>query len=483
MLNSYVEIIPACIKRHSFCGNSVYLHPQLIRGHPKILVWTGVLAGTALLLRSGAAQQSQSPAEKAAHEIQAGKFQTARTLLKQALLEHSSDVELWNLLGIAETELHDDGSAKRAFEQGLRLLPDSVDLHENLGFLYYRRADYGSARKYLARAVELGSKKPGVLFSLAASQLRTGDPAEAISGLKSLEPALAGNAEYWDERGRAERTRDPATAERSFERALDLAPRDVTALNGAASAAEKQGADEKALSYLIKARTAAPDDVPTLIHFGSVCIRRDLGPDAIDALARAHRLQPANTTALYLLARANIVMENWQQAYDLFGQFANRVPAFAATYYAMGWLDVRLNRQDDARQQLQHCLSLAPDMQDARYELAQLELNDGHLDSAESLLRVVLKQQPGHAKANMTMGDLMMRRGNLPEAKTYLEAAIHSNPKLAAAHYKLSILYFREHDTGQAQKERTLAADLNAEAKRASKTQLRLVLPDAESAQ
>ncbi|HEY7302917.1 MAG TPA: tetratricopeptide repeat protein [Bryobacteraceae bacterium] len=433
---------------------------------------------------SGLAQETaQTVAEKAARQIQAGEFQAARSLLQKAVHDHPSDAELWNLLGITETELHDEDSAKKDFEQGLRLLPDSIDLHENLGFLYYRRADYVSAKKYLQRAVELGSKKPGVLFSLAASKLRTGNQAEAISELKSLEPALAGNAEYWEERGRADLTRDPAAAERSFERALDLAPRNLTSLNGAAAAAEKQGLDEKALSYLITARSAEPDDVATLIHFGSVCIRRDLGPDAIDALGRAHRLQPANNRALYLLARANITMENWQQAYDLFEQFAKRIPAFAATYYALGWLDIRLNRPDDARRQLEHCLSLAPGTQDARYELAQLELDDGHLDSAENLLRTVLQQQPEHAKANMTMGDLMMRRGKLPEAKTYLEAAIHSDPKLAAAHYKLSMLYFRDHDTEQAEKEKTLAADLNAEAKRASKTQLRLVLPEAEAAQ
>jgi tetratricopeptide (TPR) repeat protein len=237
------------------------------------------------------------------------------------------------------------------------------------------------------------------------------------------------------------------------------------------------------LSYLIKARSAAPDDVPTLIHFGSVCIRRDLGPDAIDALGRARRLQPANNMALYLLARANISMENWQQAYDLFDQFSKRVPDFAATYYAMGWLDVRLNRPDDARQKLERCLSLAPDMQDARYELAQIDLDDGQLDSAEDHLKIVLKQTPGHAKANMTMGDLMMRRGRLQEAKAYLETAINQDPKLAAAHYKLSILFFREHDTEHGENERALAANLNAEQVRSSKTQLRLVLPETEATQ
>jgi tetratricopeptide (TPR) repeat protein len=436
--------------------------------------------GVLLLLGFSFGQETpQRIEEQATREIQSGKFQAATKLLQQGLHENAGNVELWNLLGIAETELHNKDAAQSAFQHGLRLAPDSVSLHENFGLLYFRNADYMNARKYLQRAVELGSKNPGVQFSLAAAKLRTGDQAEALSELKSLEPALSSSSDYWEERGRAELVRDPVAAEKSFSNALDLAPKSITALNGAAASAEKQALDEKALSYLIKARTIAPDDVTTLIHFGSACIRRDLGRDAIDALTRAHRLQPSNNSALYLLARANISMENWQQSYDLFDQFAKRVPDFAPAYYAMGWLDIRLNNLGDARHQLQHCLSLAPDMQDARYELAKLKLDDGDLDSAENLLKIVLKARPEHAKANMTMGDLMMRRGNLQQAKTYLETAIHKDPSLAAAHYKLSMLFFREHDAAKGEKERSLAADLNAAANRASKTELRLVLPEA----
>jgi tetratricopeptide (TPR) repeat protein len=252
------------------------------------------------------------------------------------------------------------------------------------------------------------------------------------------------------------------------------------ALNGAASAAEKQGLDEKALTYLIRARSAAPDDVPTLTHFGEVCIRRDLGPDARDALAKAYRLQPSNNSVLYYLARANISLENWQKAYDLFNQLSKRVPKFAPAYYAMGWLDVRLNRVDDARVQLEHSLALSPDLAGARYELAKLDLDSGDIDAAEKLLAIVLKQNPDDAKANMTMGDIMERKGKPELAQSLFEKAIHRDPNLAAAHYKLSVLYFRKHQTEQAEREKNIATTLTAKQNRASKTQLRLLLPEAD---
>ncbi|HEY6988475.1 MAG TPA: tetratricopeptide repeat protein [Bryobacteraceae bacterium] len=440
--------------------------------------------GVALLFLADflGAQNSPQTAEKlATQQIQSGDFQSATEVIQRALRQHPKDASLWNLLGIAESELKKADAAKRAFEHGLQLAPDSVSLNENAGLLFFRQTDYASAKKYLRRAVDLGSAKPGVRFSLAAARLRTGQPMEALAELKSLEAALGNASEYWEERGRAELLKNPARAEESFNRALELKPGSGTALNGAAAAAEKQNLDEKALAYLIRARAADPNNIETLAHFGEVCIRRDLGPDARHALEKAHRLDPSNNSVLYLLARANISLENWQTAYDLFHELSKRTPAFAPAHYAMGWLDVKLNRTEDARRQLEKALSLDPGLTGARYELAQLALDDGEIDSAEALLKKVLQQNPRDAKANMTMGDIAMHKGRLDEAQTFFEKSIHEDPKLAAAHYKLSTLYFRKHEAERAEHEKAIAANLNAEANRASKTQLRLILPETNT--
>jgi len=428
------------------------------------------------------AQSNMKTAEEnATRQIQNGNFESASKLLRQELRGHPKNIELWNLLGIAETELRRPESAERAFKQGLAIAPRSVSLNENVGLLFYRQGDYRSAKQYLQTAAELGSQNPGVRFSLAASRLRTGEEAEALAELKALEPALRGVSDYWEERGRAELPNDAVRAESSFNRALDLKPDSLVALNGAAEAAEKQGLDEKALAYLIRARSTAPDDVPTLTHFGEVCIRRDLGPDARDALAKAHRLQPSNNSALYYLARANIALENWQMAYELFNELSKRVPTFAPAFYAMGWLDVKLNRVDDARVQLEHALALSPSLSGARYELAKLDLDSGDIEAAEKLLAIVLNQNPNDAKANMTMGDIMERKRQTDAAQVFFEKAIRQDPNLAAAHYKLSMIYFRKHQTEQAEREKNIAATLTAKQNRASKTQLRLVLPEAEA--
>jgi len=223
-----------------------------------------------------------------------------------------------------------------------------------------------------------------------------------------------------DERGTAELPQDGAAAAASFSRAKQIDPGSVRALEGCAYAAERQGLDEKALTFLLEARKVEPENVAVLTHFGMVCIRRDLGIDAVAALNRAHLLAPTNNLVLYELARAQISVENWQQAHDLFLDFSTRVPSFAPTYYALGWLDIKLAHVEQAKTELQHCLQLEPKLTDARYELAQLSLDNGDLATGEALLRTVLKEKPNHAKANVAMGDLLMRQGKVAEANRAL---------------------------------------------------------------
>src|SRR5690348_16984156 len=138
------------------------------------LLLTGPLSAHPLP-EASSAEQAEAAATQA---IQSGEFQRARDLVQKALQQDPQAIELWNLLGVAQSELHQGEAARKAFEQGLRLAPDSVSLNENLGFLFFREADYGLATKYLQTAVDLGSKTPGVHFSLAAAKLRTGERAE-----------------------------------------------------------------------------------------------------------------------------------------------------------------------------------------------------------------------------------------------------------------------------------------------------------------
>jgi tetratricopeptide (TPR) repeat protein len=286
-----------------------------------------------LCLAEAATQASLSEVQE---RIQRGDFKGASELASTGLKLHPEEAQLWNLLGIAQGELGEYQASEDAFRRGLHVAPSSATLEENLGLIFFKQSKYPAAKEHLTRAVRLGSQKPGVRFSLAASRLRTGEAAEGLADLKSLESALGDLSEYWEERGFAELKIDPKTAASSFHRALDIRPESVRALNGAASAAEQQGSDEEALAYLTRARSKSPEDVPTLMHLAVVCLRRGLGPDALTALNKAHTLQPENNSALYLLARANVAVQNWDGALEQFQDFARKAPQYPVTVLRHG---------------------------------------------------------------------------------------------------------------------------------------------------
>ena len=431
-----------------------------------------------LLLLAAGPMHAQSSSASAATALQSGHFAEAASRAASGLRREPGNIDLWNLLGIARSEMGNDRGAAQAFEQGLNLSPKSTALNENAGLLFFKTGNFARAKQYLERAVNAGSRNPSAKYSLAASRLRTGETAKARAELKDLESALANVADYWEERGRADLAADPKTAEHDFIRATALSPASTAAWNGAASAAEAQGLDEKALSYLIEARKQHPDDVPILLHFASVCIRRDLGPDALEALKTAQAKEPGNQRALFLRARANISVSNWEEARTLFLQFLSKNPGYAPALYAVAWTDLRLNKRDEARQYLDRSLKQQPRDSDALCDRGDLELEDGDLRWAERDLRAALTIHPDHARANIALGDLLQRRGKLAEAQTHYRQAIASDPNNSAAHYKLAAVLGRQGESQRATEERVLAARLAAESKKASKTQLRLVLPD-----
>jgi len=178
--------------------------------------------------------------------LQARRYEPAALNIRDALKQFPDSAELWNLLGICESELKNVTVARSAFEHGLTLAPGAVGLNENLGLLFFQQNDYTSAKLYLLRALKLGSTNAGVRYSLAAARIRTGDRTSGAAELVALEQELAKEPDYWSERGWVEIATNPAAAAGSFDRALAIAPQDVRALNGAASAAEALQNDERA---------------------------------------------------------------------------------------------------------------------------------------------------------------------------------------------------------------------------------------------
>src|ERR1700721_790464 len=82
----------------------------------------------------------------------------------------------------------------------------------------------------------------------------------------------------------------------SYEAALSLNPGCANCLLHLAKIASQQKDPEKALAYLIKAKSKQPENAEILFEFGKACLELDLPDDALPALEKASPLQPTKVS-------------------------------------------------------------------------------------------------------------------------------------------------------------------------------------------
>jgi len=82
--------------------------------------------------------------------------------LQRALNFKLNDGNVWLLFGLY---LHKSGAlvpAQQKYKEAEKIMPNSAELHYNMGLLYFELKDFASSKKYAIRAYELGYPLPGL---------------------------------------------------------------------------------------------------------------------------------------------------------------------------------------------------------------------------------------------------------------------------------------------------------------------------------
>jgi tetratricopeptide (TPR) repeat protein len=157
-------------------------------------------------------------------------------------------------------------------------------------------------------------------------------------------------------------------AEEQYQKALAIAPADVSALVGMARLHDRQGQSAKAVELYHRALKADPKSALAYNDLGLCHARqRQLDP-SIQALGRAVQLQPEN--AKYRNNLATVLVEAGRTDDALRELSALGSPAVA--HYNVGYLLHKKGQTADAQRHLQQALVLDPEMSPAREMLAQI---------------------------------------------------------------------------------------------------------------
>ncbi len=232
----------------------------------------------------------------------------------------------------------------------------------------------------------------GAAFQLALHN----DPSssEALYGLGSVYLKQNKNAEARD----------------AFERATQLKasyPETLpNAWNNLGLLAAHEGRVAEAIPFFQRALQLDPDHLVALENLGSAYRQQKQWADAKKTLQHALALKPDDAEANYSLGMVYAQLDDSNKAYEYFQNALRSRPDYPEALNNLGVLYLRTRRRDQAVASFEECIRVAPQFDQSYLNLARVYALEGTPGKARDVLLELLKQHPQHSLAQQMLAQL-----------------------------------------------------------------------------
>jgi tetratricopeptide (TPR) repeat protein len=318
-----------------------------------------------------------------------------------------------------------------AVRQAVKLSPEDFTANYRLGKLLADQGKTKEAIVYLAHAQRLNPTDFGCSYSLALAYIDQADYRDAHSMLESLltrdDGSRLNKAELHHWSGViAERSGDPFTAVREYQRAAELDPNETNLFDWGTELLEHRALDP-AIAVFSKGKDAFPHSVRMLIGLGVAEYARGAYDDAIDRLCQASDMDPVDPAPYLFLGKIQSVEQNWSSP------IAERLARFAALL------------PDNALANYYDAVSLWKKMEESD------ELGDS--PRVRFLLEKAIRLDPRLAPAHLQLGIVQAEQNQFAAAISSYQKAIEIDPQSSEAHYRLAKAYRKIGDRKKAEAE------------------------------
>ena len=434
-----------------------------------------VSPGYAFRLLNLQAAQVASPLQNAGALIQQGQFEQARKILEEQVVLDPTNLEAYNLLGIAYTNEKDFDRAADAFQHALKLAPDSTKIQNNLGNLYVaqkkfdlaerefrnvlriepsnRDANYNLGLVLMAKGTPVAAiqhfqrVRPVTVetrFNLIRAYLETGKTSEGLQTARELSAAHARDVQLHFTLGvllASEKQYNAAQLE--LERANSLQPETFEILHNLGQAYLRGHNYAKAELTLNRAMKLKPDSPETLYLLAQVYSEQSRPVDALDLLVRAHKLAPENTDVIFLMARVSMSQNYFEDAIPLLEAGLKIAPQRADLHAALGESYFMSGKAERAIDEFKSLIALDPSARS--YAFMGLSYRHlGRFDEAMKYFQEGLKLDPHNASCLFNIGYIEERQGNYARADQLFQQALRANPDLSEALLELANLRVKD---------------------------------------
>lgn len=448
--------------------------------------WVGFSALLLMLCGSGSAQRKSlgdshtnrptAPALREAEElIQRGLFEQAKNRIDEQLALDPSNLEAYNLLGIALTDQKNYAQAEEAFQKALKLDPGSQTTHNNLGNLYVAQQKLGLAEKEFDTVLKLAPANRDANYNLGLVLMAKGAPLAAIPHFQRVHPQtvetrinlvrayFAANKttealQQAHELSAAHKqdvqlhftlgvllasAKQYKTSELELEQANALQPETWEILHNLGQAYLRGHEYAKADLILNRALKVKPDSVETLYLLAQVDSEQARPLDALELLVRAHKAAPENTDVIFLMARVSMMQNYYEDAIPLLEAGLKIAPQRADLHAALGESYFMSGKAEKAIDEFKSLIGLEPSARSYTF----MGLSYRHLGRFEEAMKYFndgLKLDPRNASCLFNIGFIEERQGNYVRADELFRQALRSNPDFSEALLELANLRVKD---------------------------------------
>ena len=315
----------------------------------------------------------------------------------------------------------------------LKHFPEHTSALELAAATEYRLGQDISAQAYAARALKL---RPGLVLArqiMARSQLRMGNPEQALqaispllqgSALDAKSLALAGEIHF--------QMGDARRADEAFKRAVALAPKDAGLQARAAMAKLRGGQPDVAIRELEALAAGDPSaQADQALVSARIAARDWIGAGkAIDAMAAKIPGQPLPDL---LRGQILVAQRDAAGARRSFEAALAKEAKFFPAVAALASLDVATGKAQDARQRVKAYLAARPKHEQATLLLASIPADDGTpAPDALQILTDAVRADPRSVALRLALIDAHLRNADLASALNAAQAAATALPNEAA---------------------------------------------------
>jgi tetratricopeptide (TPR) repeat protein len=283
-----------------------------------------------------------------------------------------SDGAAFFALGEAYMRKHDYVAAIPSLKRAAKLTPDSLPIHQSLGFALLAAGYASEAIPHLETAHEYGA--------LGIAQLQMGQPAEAVANLQA---ALAKHPD------------DP-----------DL----LFYLSRAASALSSQSTARLLAEF--------PNSARGHQAIGQNYYSVKMYPEAEKEYQQALALRPDLPGVRLELGQIYAANFEWQKAEEQFRKEVKSQPGSAEAAYRLGDVLLEEGKMKDAAVELRRSDRLRPDMSDTLFDLGRAAAVSDPSLAERSLIQVIAleKESPLAGKAYLALAEIHRRQGKTEQA-------------------------------------------------------------------